>query len=284
MEKIAVVTDSNSGFTQKRATELGIHVIPMPFFIDGELYYEDITLSQEQFYRKLGEESEITTSQPSPGDVMDLWDKLLEEYEEVLYIPMSSGLSSSCENAMILAEDYENKVYVVDNQRISVSLKESVLDALALVEKGKRAAQIKRLLEMQKLEASIYITVDTLKYLKKGGRITPAAATIGSALNIKPVLQIQGDKLDSYAKVRGWKAAKKSMMEAIDNDLNGRFIEKDVVLYIATTCSKEETAEWKAEVQERFPQFEVMEEPLSLSIACHTGPGAKGIGVVKLAR
>ena len=256
----------------------------MPFFIDGELYYEDITLSQEQFYRKLGEESEITTSQPSPGDVMDLWDKLLEEYEEVLYIPMSSGLSSSCENAMILAEDYENKVYVVDNQRISVSLKESVLDALALVEKGKRAAQIKRLLEMQKLEASIYITVDTLKYLKKGGRITPAAATIGSALNIKPVLQIQGDKLDSYAKVRGWKAAKKSMMEAIDNDLNGRFIEKDVVLYIATTCSKEETAEWKAEVQERFPQFEVMEEPLSLSIACHTGPGAKGIGVVKLAR
>ena len=284
MSKIAVVTDSNSGITQKQAEELGIHVIPMPFYIDGELYYEDINLSQEQFYQSLSEDSVVSTSQPTPADILMLWNRLLEEHDEIIHIPMSSSLSSSCETAMMLATEYEGKVQIVDNKRISVSQKESVLDAIAMVKRGRNAAKIKRLLEMQKLEASIYITVDTMKYLKKGGRVTSSAAAIGTVLNIKPVLQIHGDKLDILAKVRGLKSAKKCMLDAIDHDLNGQFIEKDVVLYIATSCSKDETMLWKKEVEARFPGYDVLVEPLSLSIACHIGPGAIGIGAVKLAR
>ena len=223
MSKVAIVTDSNSGITQKRGEELGIYVLPMPFFIDGELYLEDITLSQEQFYEKLGADSEISTSQPSPGDVMDLWDKLLEDYDEIVCIPMSSGLSSTCETALSLAQDYDEKVQVVNNQRISVTQEQSVYDAIKLRDEGKSAAEIRQVLEKEKMQASIYITVDTLKYLKKGGRITPAAAAIGTVLNLKPVLQIQGEKLDAFAKVRGWKAAKKTMLNAIEKDLNERF-------------------------------------------------------------
>ena len=203
MGKVAVVTDSNSGITQGKAKELGIRVLPMPFFIDGELYLEDITLSQEQFYERLNNDSDISTSQPSPGSVMDLWDEVLKEYDEIVYIPMSSGLSSSCETAISLSQDYEGKVWVVDNQRISVTLKQSVLEAMKLVQAGKSAEEIKAILEDEKKESSIYITVDTLKYLKKGGRVTPAAAAIGTVLNLKPVLQIQGGKLDAFAKVRG---------------------------------------------------------------------------------
>ena len=223
MSKVAIVTDSNSGITQKRGEELGIYVLPMPFFIDGELYLEDITLSQEQFYEKLGADSEISTSQPSPGDVMDLWDKLLEDYDEIVCIPMSSGLSSTCETALSLAQDYDEKVQVVNNQRISVTQEQSVYDAIKLRDEGKSAAEIRQVLEKEKMQASIYITVDTLKYLKKGGRITPAAAAIGTVLNLKPVLQIQGEKLDAFAKVRGWKAAKKTMLNAIEKDLTDRF-------------------------------------------------------------
>ena len=193
MSKVAIVTDSNSGITQKRGEELGIYVLPMPFFIGGELYLEDITLSQEQFYEKLGADSEISTSQPSPGDVMDLWDKLLEDYDEIVCIPMSSGLSSTCETALSLAQDYDEKVQVVNNQRISVTQEQSVYDAIKLRDEGKSAAEIRQVLEKEKMQASIYITVDTLKYLKKGGRITPAAAAIGTVLNLKPVLQIQGE-------------------------------------------------------------------------------------------
>ena len=283
MSKVAIVTDSNSGITQKRGEELGIYVLPMPFFIDGELYLEDITLSQEQFYEKLGADSEISTSQPSPGDVMDLWDKLLEDYYEIVCIPMSSGLSSTCETALSLAQDYDEKVQVVNNQRISVTQEQSVYDAIKLRDEGKSAAEIRQVLEKEKMQASIYITVDTLKYLKKGGRITPAAAAIGTVLNLKPVLQIQGEKLDAFAKVRGWKAAKKTMLNAIEKDLTDRFadVKDQMVLGMAYTCSKEEADEWKNEIQTRFPDYELVEGPLSLSIACHIGPGAMAITCMK---
>lgn len=283
MSKVAIVTDSNSGITQKRGEELGIYVLPMPFFIDGELYLEDITLSQEQFYEKLGADSEISTSQPSPGDVMDLWDKLLEDYDEIVCIPMSSGLSSTCETALSLAQDYDEKVQVVNNQRISVTQEQSVYDAIKLRDEGKSAAEIRQVLEKEKMQASIYITVDTLKYLKKGGRITPAAAAIGTVLNLKPVLQIQGEELDAFAKVRGWKAAKKTMLNAIEKDLTDRFadVKDQMVLGMAYTCSKEEADEWKNEIQTRFPDYELVEGPLSLSIACHIGPGAMAITCMK---
>ena len=283
MSKVAIVTDSNSGITQKRGEELGIYVLPMPFFIDGELYLEDITLSQEQFYEKLGADSEISTSQPSPGDVMDLWDKLLEDYDEIVCIPMSSGLSSTCETALSLAQDYDEKVQVGNNQRVSVPQEQSVYEAIKLREEGKSAAEIRQVLEKEKMQASIYITVDTLKYLKKGGRITPAAAAIGTVLNLKPVLQIQGEKLDAFAKVRGWKAAKKTMLNAIEKDLTDRFadVKDQMVLGMAYTCSKEEADEWKNEIQTRFPDYELVEGPLSLSIACHIGPGAMAITCMK---
>ena len=283
MSKVAIVTDSNSGITQKRGEELGIYVLPMPFFIDGELYLEDITLSQEQFYEKLGADSEISTSQPSPGDVMDLWDKLLEDYDEIVCIPMSSCLSSTCETALSLAQDYDEKVQVVNNQRISVTQEQSVYDAIKLRDEGKSAAEIRQVLEKEKMQASIYITVDTLKYLKKGGRITPAAAAIGTVLNLKPVLQIQGEKLDAFAKVRGWKAAKKTMLNAIEKDLTDRFadVKDQMVLGMAYTCSKEEADEWKNEIQTRFPDYELVEGSLSLSIACHIGPGAMAITCMK---
>ena len=283
MSKVAIVTDSNSGITQKRGEELGIYVLPMPFFIDGELYLEDITLSQEQFYEKLGADSEISTSQPSPGDVMDLWDKILVDYDEIVCIPMSSGLSSTCETALSLAQDYDEKVQVVNNQRISVTQEQSVYDAIKLREEGKSAAEIRQVLEKEKMQASIYITVDTLKYLKKGGRITPAAAAIGTVLNLKPVLQIQGEKLDAFAKVRGWKAAKKTMLNAIEKDLTDRFadVKDQMVLGMAYTCSKEEADEWKKEIQTRFPEYELVEGSLSLSIACHIGPGAMAVTCMK---
>lgn len=284
MSKIAVVTDSNSGITQTQAKQMGVYVIPMPFYINKELFFEEITLSQEEFYKKLEEEAEISTSQPSPGDVMDLWDKLLEEYDEVIYIPMSSGLSSSCENATVFSEDYDGKVQVINNQRISVTLDQAVRDALWLAKNGKTAAEIKRILEKEKLEASIYITVDTLKYLKKGGRITAAGAALGTMLNIKPVLQIQGEKLDAFAKVRGFKAAKRTMFKALENDLNTRFAGKEdqMVLGVAYTgVDDTEALQCEQELHEKFPQYEILRAPLSLSISCHVGPGAIGVGCMK---
>lgn len=283
MKKIAIVTDSNSGITQKQGKELGISVVPMPFFIDGALFLEDITLTQEEFYQKLGEDSDISTSQPAPGDILDLWDQLLKEYDEVVHIPMSSGLSGSCETAVTLSHEYEGKVQVVDNQRISVTQVQSVLDAIKLRDEGKSALEIKEILEKEKKEASIYITVDTLKYLKKGGRITPAAAALGTVLNLKPVLQIQGEKLDAFSKVRGWKAAKRTMLKAIETDLKERFEGKEdqMVLGMAYTCSKEEAQEWKQEIKDKFPQYEILEGPLSLSVACHIGPGAMAVTCMK---
>ena len=279
MKKIAIVTDSNSGITQEMGKTMGIHVIPMPFFIDGELFLEDITLTQEEFYKRLGEDSDISTSQPSPGEVMECWDELLKEYDEIVHIPMSSGLSSTCHAAQSLSQEYEGKVCVVDNQRISVTQKQSVEDAIVLRDAGKSASEIKEILEAEKLQASIYITVDTLKYLKKGGRVTPAAAALGTVLNLKPVLQIQGEKLDAFSKVRGWKAAKRTMLKTIEKDLNDRFadVREDMVLGMAYTCSKEEAQEWKQEIAEKFPEYEIVEGPLSLSVACHIGPDRKSV-------
>ncbi|GAB6397331.1 DegV family protein [Faecalimonas mobilis] len=281
MGKIAVVTDSNSGITQEKGKELGVHVIPMPFYIDGELFLEDITLTQEAFYEKLASDCEISTSQPAPGEVMEFWDKLLKEYDEIVHIPMSSGLSSTCETAIMLSKDYDGKVEVVNNQRISVTQKTSVLDAVRLAKAGKSALEIKESLEAEKLEASIYITVDTLKYLKKGGRITPAAAAIGMVLNLKPVLQIQGEKLDAFAKVRGWKQAKKTMLDAMEKDLLHRFGSKKMSLLAAYTCSAEEARSWKEELEERFPNYTIDMDPLSLSVACHIGSGALAVACAK---
>ena len=285
MSKVAIVTDSNSGITQERGKELGIFVLPMPFFIDGELYLEDITLSQSEFYEKLGADSDISTSQPSPGEVMDLWDKVLEEYDELVCIPMSSGLSSTCATAITLAAEYDGRVQVVDNQRISVTQEQSVLDAMNLREEGKSAAEIKEILEKEKLQASIYITVDTLKYLKKGGRITPAAAAIGTVLNLKPVLQIQGEKLDAYSKVRGKKQAKRVMLKAMQEDWNTRFKEYseagEMCLQMAYAGNREEAEEFRKEVEAAFPGVDIQMDPLSLSVACHIGHGALAIACSK---
>lgn len=285
MKKTAIVTDSNSGITQAQGKELGITVLPMPFYINEELFFEDISLTQEEFYEKLEEEADISTSQPSPGDVLDLWDELLKEYDEIVHIPMSSGLSSTCETAMSLANDYEGRVQVVDNQRISVTQQESVLDAIKLRDAGKSAAEIKAVLEKEKMESTIYITVDTLKYLKKGGRITPAAAALGTVLNLKPVLTIQGEKLDAFAKVRGWKAAKRTMLKAIEKDIQERFVgkEKNLVLGMAYGGNQEEAKEWETEIRKVFPDYELKCAPLSLSVACHIGKGALAIACTKKA-
>lgn len=285
MKKTAIVTDSNSGITQREAQELGISVLPMPFYVNGELFLEDITLTQEEFYKQLNDEAEISTSQPSPGDVMGLWDKLLEEYEEIVHIPMSSGLSTACETAMVLARDYDGKVHVVNNQRISVTQKQSVLDAIKLREAGKNAQQIAEVLTETKMDASIYITLETLKYLKKGGRITPAAAAIGTILNLKPVLQIQGEKLDAFSKARGKVKAKKIMLEAIHKDLENRFGEYlkngEMVLAGAYTGNLEEAREWEAEIRKEFPDLELTMDPLSLSVSCHIGPGALAVTCIR---
>ena len=284
MGKIAIVTDSNSGITQEEAKELGIRVVPMPFYINGELYYEDITLTQDEFYEKLETGADISTSQSSPGDVMELWEELLEEYDEVIHIPMSSGLSSSCENAIMLAREFEGKVHVVDNQRISVTMRQSVLDAKMLAEQGKGAEEIKEILEKEKFESSIYIMVDTLEYLKKGGRITPAAAALGTLLKLKPVLQIQGEKLDAFAKARTVKQAKTIMTEAMKNDFEKRFHSPDgekMNLELAYTFDTAAAEAFKEEVQAVFPDNEIVMQPLSLSIACHIGPGALAIACSK---
>ena len=281
MKKIAVVTDSNSGITQSTAKEMGVFVLPMPFYINEELFLEDITLTQEEFYKKLLEDADISTSQPTPLDVTELWDKVLKDYDELVYIPMSSGLSNSCETAMVLARDYEGKVFVVDNQRISVTQRQSVLDALKLIGEGKDGAEVKQILEETKMSASIYITLETLKYLKKGGRITPAAAAIGTILNLKPVLQIQGEKLDAYSKSRGKMKAKKIMLEAIHHDLETRFAreweEGKMTIQAAYAGNPEEAEQWKKEIEDEFPGMEIHMDPLSLSVACHIGHGALAI-------
>lgn len=277
--KIAVVTDSNSGITQAQAKEMGITVLPMPFMIDGETYYEDITLTQEQFYQRLKDNSDISTSQPTPDSIMKLWDELLKEYDQIVHIPMSAGLSGSCATAMMLAgeDEYEGKVFVVDNHRISVTQYQSAKDAMMLADMGMDGAQIKKRLEETAADSVIFVTVDTLKYLKKGGRITPAAAALGTLLRIKPVLIILGEKLDSFAKARTMKQAKTLMMNAIQKELDERLHDseyKDCHLAIAHSDNEEAALEFKKEVEERFPDADIYLAPLSLSIACHIGPGS----------
>ena len=272
--KVAVVTDSNSGITQAQAKEMGVYVLPMPFMIDGTEYLEDINLTQKEFYEHLSGDHDVSTSQPSPETILNLWEKLLEEYDAVVHIPMSSGLSSSCQTAKMLA----------DNHRISVTQRRSVQDALDMAAAGMDAEAICKKLEETGLDSTIYITVDTLKYLKKGGRITPAAAALGTLLRLKPVLTIQGEKLDAFAKARTMKQARSMMITAITRDLENRFDDmtgEKTYIDVAHTDNDEMAQELAAELRELFPETEVRVEPLSLSVACHIGPGALAIAATK---
>ena len=284
MSKIAIVTDSNSGITQSQAKEMGISVLPMPFMIDEETFYEDITLSQPEFYEKLMAGAAVVTSQPTPESVMNLWDELLKEYDEIVHIPMSSGLSGSCQSAVMLSEDYDGKVQVVNNQRISVTQRQSVLDALELIRRGMNAVEIKDFLEKDKFNSSIYIMLDTLYYLKKGGRITPAAAALGTILRLKPVLQIQGEKLDAFAKARTTAQGKSIMINTIRNDMNNRFggaSPDNICLAMAYTYDLKTAEQFREEVKEAFPGFDIYMDPLSLSVSCHIGPGALAVTCCK---
>lgn len=278
MASVAIVTDSNSGITQAVGREMGIFVLPMPFMIDDETYFEDINLTQEGFYKKLASGANIATSQPSPESVLKLWDNVLSEYDELVHIPMSSGLSGSCQSAMILAEEYQGRVQVVNNQRISVTQRQSCLDAKLLAEKGMNAKEIREFLEADKFNSSIYIMLDTLYYLKKGGRITPAAAAIGTMLRLKPVLQIQGEKLDAFAKARTTNQGKSIMINAMKNDIETRFggmtEDKHIWLQIAHTANLEAALAYKEEILAQFPGYDIHIDALSLSVACHIGPGA----------
>lgn len=278
MSNVAIVTDSNSGITQAEAKELGIYVLPMPFMIQEQTFFEDIDLTQEQFYEKLEEGSNICTSQPSPESVLNLWDRLLAEYDQIVHIPMSSGLSGSCQSAIMLAQDYDGRVQVVNNQRISVTQRQSCLDAKLLAAKGMNAEEIKDFLEADKFNSSIYIMLDTLYYLKKGGRITPAAAAVGTLLKLKPVLQIQGEKLDAFAKARTTAQGKNIMMNAIKSDIENRFggfgEDKHIWLQVAYTKDRASAEAFRQEIAESYPGYDIHVAPLSLSVACHIGPGA----------
>ena len=284
MSKIAVITDSNAHITPQEAEQLGISVVPMPFTIGEETFYEGINLTREDFYAKMESGANIATSQPSPSDVMSIWDKALKTHDEVVYIPMSSGLSGSCQSARMLADDYDGKVQVVNNQRISVTQKRSVLDALEMAEAGMSASQIREELERVKYESSIYIMLDTLYYLKKGGRITPAAAAVGTLLRIKPVLQIKGERLDAFSKARTMNQGKNIMINAMKHDIETLYggTDKDNVwLYAVHGNVPDQFAEFSQEVRAAFPGIQVQDDVLSLSIACHIGPGALAIACSK---
>ena len=287
MGKVVILTDSSSGIRQAEAQQLGISVLPMPFFINGETLFEDINLTQDTFYEHLTDGAEISTSMPAVGDLTDRWDELLKEYDEIVYIPLSSGLSSSCETATALSsdEEYEGKVFVVNNQRISVTQKQSVFDAIRLAESGKSGKEIKDILEDAKFQSSIYIMVDTLYYLKKGGRITPAAAALGTLLKLKPVLQIQGEKLDAFAKARTTSQGKTMMINAIKKDINERFggmtEDKHIWLQIAYTHDRAAAEQFRTEVEAEFPGYDIHIDPLSLSVACHIGPGSLALACCK---
>ena len=284
MKKIAIVTDSNSGIG-KDAPE-GVFVVPMPFLINDEDYFENINLSQEEFYKLLSEDANVSTSQPSIGDLSDFWTDILKDYDEIVHIPMSSGLSNSCATATNLANDFGGRVYVVDNHRVSISLKESVYDAVKLREAGKTAAEIKNYLVNTSADSSIYIAVDTMKFLKKGGRVTPAAAMIGSILKIKPILQIHGEKLDKYMLARGSIKAREILKEALKKDLEGKFaeytIKGEMCVSVAYTDNPAEAEKFMAEFQEMMPDIPVhFNDPLPLSVTCHIGPGALGVACTR---
>ncbi len=281
MKDIAIITDSNSGITQAHAAKLGIRVVPMPFTIDGEDYFEDINLTQEEFYEKLIGDCRVMTSQPNPDTIRQYWDDALQDHDEVVYIPMSSGLSGSTQTAMLLSEDYSGRVHVVDNQRISVTQLQSVYDAMEMISKGYDGAGIKERLEKDRFDSSIYIMVDTLKYLKAGGRLTPAVAALGTLLKIKPVLQIQGEKLDTFSIARTHSAAKSMMTNQIAKDIVGRFggtdSGKGVHIYVAYSYDKATADGFLAEVAQRFPDAKPEAYALSLSVSCHIGPGSLAI-------
>lgn len=284
MPKVAVITDSNSGITQQMGKDMGIDVVPMPFTIDDITYYEDINLTREEFFQMMADGKDILTSQPSPGDLMKLWDKTLEKYDQIVYIPMSSGLSSSCQNARMIANDYNGKVFVVNNQRISVTQRRSVEDAIELARNGYDAARIRNILHRDKMEASIYIMLDTLKYLKKGGRITPAAAAIGTLMRIKPVLQIKGERLDAFSKARTLAQGKTTMINAIHHDIDNLFGGIDagnVWMYAVHAQIPEPFSVFKKEVEDAFPSYKIEEDRLSLSVCCHIGPGALAMACAK---
>lgn len=288
MPRTAIMADSNCGIMPEEESHYGIHILPMPIIIDGKTYFEGIDITMEEFYQKQTSGSVITTSQPSPGDVTDMWDLLLKAHDEIVFIPMSSGLSNTCQTALLLAEDelYKGRVFVVDNHRISVTQALAVLDAKALADEGRTAREIKEILEKEAMDATIYIAVDTLEYLKKGGRITAAAAALGTILKLKPVLTIQGDKLDSYAKARGMKSAFRVMLEALKSDIASRLShlrEKGLLkIGIANTMMDPDKLEiFKAELKKTFPDMELVYFPLTMSIGTHVGPGGIGIGAVR---
>ena len=279
--KTAIMTDTNSGISVEQCKEHGIYVLPMPVMVDGQDYLEGETITHQELYDALLEEKEVMTAQPSLKDLLDFWDNLLEEYDEIVYIPMSSGLSGSCHTALQFAEEYEGKVQVVDNHRISVTLCNAVYDALRLSKRGLDAKAIKEALEANAFNSSIYITVESLNYLKKSGRVTATAAMIATAMNIKPVLSIQGEKLDAFAKVRGMKAAETKMIEAVKDDLKNRFSDypkERIIIGVAGTLKEDaDTEEWTKKVEEAFPGYKVLYMPLSCSIACHVSVNAAGI-------
>lgn len=276
-QSVWILTDSNSGITTAQGEKLGIGVLPMPFFINGVEFYENVTMDRDSFFSAMAEGKRITTSQPSIEALLKAFDDGLKSYDEIVYIPMSGGLSGSVTTAKAFAKDYDGKIEVVDNHRISCTQKQSVLEALALAQQGKTAKEIREILERHSMEASIYIAVDTLEYLKKGGRITPAGAAIATVLNLKPILQIKGDKLDAYAKARGKNAAKEKLLAAVEKDKAECFQGKPVYIKGAYCGTPEDAALWKSEIEARFPDATVSVDPLALSIACHIGPKALAI-------
>ena len=286
MSKIIIVTDSNSGISKEEAEKIGVVVIPMPFFIEGKTYYEEISLSQDEFYQMLVTGKNISTSQPSIGEICALWDGLLKEYDEIVQIPMSSGLSMTCDTATTFSQEkeYLGKVHIVNNMRISVTQRQSVYDALKLIKEGKSGEEIKEILENDALNSSIYITVQDLKYLKRGGRITPAAAAIGALIGIKPVLQIQGKKLDAFKKCRGMKAGKLMMISAAKNDIKNRLGNDNSKIHVAVAHSnnEEEAKIFLEEIKKAIPNAkDYYIDHLSLSVSCHIGPGSLAIALCK---
>lgn len=280
-EKIAIVTDTNSGITSQQANQYGVYLVAMPVMIDGSTYFENESIFQEEFFQRLRQGASVSTSQPAPGALIELWERLLENYEEIIYLPMSSGLSGSCQSAIVVAQEYDGRVHVVDNHRISVTLRQSVLEAKYLADQGKSADEIVQYLEQDGLESSIYIAVNTLEYLKQSGRVTAAGAAIGTILNIKPVLQIQGGKLDAYKKARGMKGAMQAIIEGLEQDRNVRFAGQKMMIRAAYSGDPENGELWRAELQKAFPGFHIEKDPLPISVACHTGDGALGVGMMR---
>lgn len=280
-ENIAIVTDTNSGISAEQAEAYGVHLVAMPVIVDNETYYENVSINQEEFFKRLKQGASVSTSQPAPGDLLQTWETLLERYEEVIYLPMSSGLSGSCESATMLAKEYGGRIHVVDNHRISVTLRQSVLEAKYMLSQGKRAGEIVQYLERDGLEASIYIAVNTLEYLKQSGRVTTAGAAIGTILNIKPVLQIQGGKLDAYRKARGMKSAMDAMIAGLEHDKNVRFAGQKMMIRAAYSGDFQNGVRWLETLQKAFPELRIEIDPLPISIACHIGDGALGVGIMK---